>query len=140
MGSKEGGMTKKKDIWLLLGALLLAGILLLVSRLTISGRAAAGVVRIYVDGRLYREEALGAERDIQIEQEGGETNILRLTEDGFYMAYSTCHNQLCVQQGPVTADNYITRALGTRIICLPNKVSAELVLAGRTPPPDAPDI
>lgn len=133
-------MIKKKDGWLLLGALLLAGTLLLVSRLTLPGNAAAGVIRIYVDGQLYREETLGAERDIQIEQANGETNILHLTKDGFYMAYSTCHNQLCVQQGQVTVDNYSTRALGNRVICLPNRVTAELVVLGRTPAPDAPDI
>lgn len=133
-------MTRKKDLLIILGALLLAGTLLLISRLTLSDQAPAGVVRIYVDGQLYSEESLGTERDIEIDQAGGQKNILRLTKDGFYMAYSTCHNQLCVQQGPVTADNYFTRALGGRVICLPNKVTAELVFTDRTPPPGAPDI
>jgi len=131
---------KKKEILLLLGALLLALVLFSVSQMMNIGKEAAGLMRIYVDGELYREEKLGKEREIEITQETGEKNILHLTPDGFYMAYSTCHNQLCIQQGKVTLDNYYSRSLGTHVLCLPHRVDVELVLLDRTPVPDLPDI
>ena len=131
---------KKKEILLLLGALVLAAVLFSVSQLINVGKEAAGLVRIYVDGKLYQEEKLGLEREIEIIQETGEKNILHLTPDGFSMAYSTCHNQLCIQQGQVTLDNYYARSLGTHVLCLPHRVDVELVLLDRTPVPDLPDI
>ena len=42
--------------------------------------------------------------------------------------YSTCDNQLCVEQGTVNSQNWNTRSLGTHILCLPNRVDAELAL------------
>ena len=47
---------------------------------------------------------------------------------GAVMASSTCHNQLCVQMGEVTLDNWETRPNQQFIICLPNRVSVELVV------------
>ncbi|MBE5782172.1 MAG: hypothetical protein E7329_02520 [Clostridiales bacterium] len=131
---------KKKDLIILLGAVLLIGLVFLISHLAGFGTAPLGTVRIYVNGELYREERLGQSRDIEIEQATGEKNILHLTENGFYMAHSTCQNQLCVQQGQVTSDNYYLRAMGSRVICLPNRVEAELTLINQTPPPDMPDL
>ena len=131
---------KKKELFLILGALILAFALFSVAKLMDTGKAAAGVVRIYVDGKLHQEEKLGLEREIEITQKTGEKNILHLTPDGFYMAYSTCHNQLCIGQGQVTLDNYFNRSLGTHVLCLPNRVDVELVLLDRTPVPDLPDI
>lgn len=55
------------------------------------------------------------------------------------MESSTCHNQLCVQQGEVTRDNWSRRALGAHILCLPNRVDAELEVEAAASPVEAPD-
>lgn len=133
-------MSKRKDLLLLVCALALIGACYGVFRLTQGRSVSKGLVRITVDGALYAEAPLGVERDIEIAQPNGETNTLHVTAHGFFMAYSTCQNQLCVHQGAVTEENYTQRALGNRVICLPNRVLAELVLENVTPPPDAPDI
>ena len=91
------------------------------------------------NGRFYADEPLGRVRDVEIVQEDGKRNVIHLTENGFCMQYSTCDNQLCVQMGAVTVDNYYLRALQNRVLCLPNGVSLELVLTDRTPVPDLPD-
>ena len=64
-----------------------------------------------------------------ISQTNGEEkleNVIHLTRDGVYMESSTCENQDCVRQGPVTLDNKDTRVLANMIICLPHQVSIEL--------------
>ena len=129
---------KKKEILILLIALCLVCLVYFLS--TLAGGAPLGTVSIYVDGRLYAQEPLGRSRDITLEQPTGEKNVIHLMENGFYMAYSTCDNQSCIHQGQVTADNYYLRALGAQVICLPNRVHAELSLTDQTPPPDMPDL
>ena len=60
---------------------------------------------------------------------GGQNgNVIEISERGAVMASSTCHNQLCVQMGEVTLDNWETRPNQQFIICLPNRVSVELVV------------
>ena len=98
-----------------------------------------GSVRIYVDGRLYATARLGQAEPVVITQSNGETNTVAFTKDGFYMASSSCKNQLCVHQGTVTTGNYMLRAMGRQVICLPNRVVVELVVT-EPPPDDAPDI
>ena len=45
-----------------------------------------------------------------------------------------------MRQGAVTLENYAARALGTRVVCLPNQVVAELTLLNQTPDPALPDL
>lgn len=130
----------KKNIFLILGVVIIACILIIVSQTTLLGKAPNGLVRIYISGQLHSQEELLMERDVTISQPDGKTNILHLMENGFYMKESTCITQQCIQQGQVTVDNYDKRALGTRIICAHNEVQVELVLTDRTPSPDLPDI
>ena len=136
-------MFRKRDVLLGIGILLAAGILFLVTRIPVMGKVSGGMVRIRVNGQLYAEEKLGQERDVVVTQANGAENVVHLTRNGFYMAHSTCKNQLCVQQGAVTEENYAQRVLGTYVICLPNWVEVELVLANdgsAAPDPNAPDI
>ena len=117
---------RKKDMIMILAVLLAACALLILSRQPLNGRA-TGRVNIYVDGALYATGLIGADTPIVVEQEDA-LNVIAFTEHGFYMQSSNCKNQQCVHQGEVTLDNYRSRALGTRIICLPNRVTAELVM------------
>ena len=65
---------------------------------------------------------------LRFTQEDGSVNVIEISERGAVMASSTCHNQLCVQMGEVTLDNWETRPNQQFIICLPNRVSVELVV------------
>lgn len=56
-------------------------------------------------------------------------NVLHLLPDGFYMESATCRNQNCVEQGPVPLKNREIRVMQNCVICLPNRVTAELYTA-----------
>ena len=130
---------KKKDLLIILCVLALAAAGLIYSRFS-AGGVATGVVNVYLDGKLYATGTLGQAAPIVVYGENGEENTIVLTQNGFYMAHSTCHNQLCLHQGEVTTDNYKTRALGTRVICLPNRVVVELVLGDEPADDSLPDV
>ena len=95
---------------------------------------------IILNNRVWGIEPLGEEREVTVDQGNGMVNVIHLLPDGFYMASSTCENQLCVSQGEVTVDNYQRRILGTSVLCLPNGLDLELVVPSHTPDPNAPDI
>ena len=85
-------------------------------------------VRVYRAGKLYATGHLGQAEEIVVRGDDGEENIVAFTENGVYMKSATCHNQLCIGQGEVTLDNVSTRFYRNEIICLPNRVTVELVL------------
>lgn len=120
-------MFKKKD-FLLIGILLVLALGLFLFRY-FSARDTHSLnrVRVTVDGRFYGEYPLDKPQDISILQQDGSENILRITGNSFYMLRANCHNQLCIGQGEVTGENYPLRSLGTHILCLPNRVDAELL-------------
>ena len=107
---------------------------------TAKGPEAEAYLYIIVNGRISGIYAVGEEGDVTVDQGNGKVNVIHMTENGFYMASSTCDNQLCVQQGEVTVDNYRHRILGASVLCLPNNVDLELVVPSHTPDPNAPDI
>lgn len=95
---------------------------------------------IILNNRVWGIEPLGEEREITVDQGDGVVNVIHLLPDGFYMASSTCDNQLCVSEGTVTVDNYQRRILGASVLCLPHHLDLELVVPSHTPDPNAPDI
>ena len=119
---------KKRDLLLVIAVVLAAAAMLLVTKVANRGKTASGTINVYVDGAFYTSAPLVNGKTLVIEQPDGSKNVLRMTENGFFMEYSTCHNQLCVDQGTVDANNWNMRSLGTHIICLPNRVDAELAL------------
>lgn len=74
------------------------------------------------------EVPLGETQIITIEQGNGIVNKIGVEGDGVYMYSSTCANQDCVEQGKVALYNYKSLVLTNWIICLPNRVSVELVV------------
>lgn len=133
---------KKRDLLLILTVVVIAALLLVGTMLLGSGREATGQMNVYVNGTLRHTVDLVAGRDFEVRQEDGSVNVIRMTENGFYMLSSTCHNQLCIDQGEANAKNWNLRSLGTHVICLPNRVDVELVLSGDKTviDPDAPDV
>ena len=91
-------------------------------------QAATREVLVYRNGELYATGHLGQKDDIIVRGENGEENTVSFTEDSVYMKHSTCHNQLCIDQGAVSLSNVSTRFYRNQIICLPNRVTVELVL------------
>lgn len=96
-------------------------------------------VRIYRAGKLYATGHLGQGEEIVVRGEDGEENVVAFTENGVYMKSATCHNQLCIGQGEVTLENVSTRFYRNEIICLPNRVTVELVLTDEEAA-DIPDV
>jgi hypothetical protein len=132
-------MFKRKDFLIIAAALAVAAGIYGYTAWQNAKGSPDGNVRIFVDGALYATAHLGQAEPVVITQANGETNTVAFTKDGFYMASASCKNQLCVQQGTVTTQNYTLRAMGKQIICLPNRVVVELVVT-QAAPADAPDI
>ncbi len=130
-------MIRRRDLLIIALVLTLALAAFLINALLTSGKTADGAVEIYVDGKLYATGRVGQKDDIVIKR-GDMENVVSFTKDGVHMLSSTCQNQLCVGQGEITLHNYSTRAMGTRIICLPNAVEIRLTLSETDA--DLPDI
>ncbi len=130
-------MIRRRDIVVIGIALALALCAFLARYLITLDKTADGAVEIYVEGKLYATARVGQKEDVVVERDGMR-NVISFTENGVLMRSSTCRNQLCVGQGEVTTENYASRAMGTRIICLPNAVEIRLTLS--SPDADAPDI
>ena len=140
-------MVRKKDLLIVLGVLLVAAAFIGASFLfgernaSLMQTGAEQVVRIYVGSDLYATVPLGEPQEIRVEQENGCVNVVAVTEDGAYMKSSSCDNQLCVQQGMVTLENWQLRMLGRQIICLPNQVVVEIASQTQSVPQgDQPDV
>ena len=76
---------------------------------------------VYVFGELVHSVLLGAGHDdILIENTNERSNLIRITENGVFIAEASCRNQNCVQSGKHFRPGQI-------IACLPNRVMIRLV-------------
>ena len=123
---RERERMKKKDLVLIAGVLVTA-LLLFFLQSGNRSEAEGALILIEVDRHEYARVALGSPQTVTIDQEDGKQNIIEVLADGAYMRFSTCENQLCVHQGQVTVDNYEFRPTQGFIICLPNRVTVELI-------------
>ncbi len=116
--------------WLVLAVTGAAAVLLLAAAILMRPMPAVGedMVIISVDGREYARVPLSQPRTVTIDQGDGRVNVVRISDHGAVMHSSTCDNQLCVQMGEVTVDNWEFRPNQQFIICLPNRVSIELAV------------
>lgn len=118
---------KRRDLIILAVVLAASLALYLLRPQAITDQGATVYLRITVDGQTRELVALTEEREIRIDQEDGDYNIVEIFPGGFRMAESNCFNQDCIRQGDVTADNIANRVLANEIICLPHKVVLSLV-------------
>lgn len=122
-------MDKRNYAIIALLLVLAAGLLTAVLLMRPSGgESATGEIIVTVDGAEYARIPLGERQTLTVAQPDGSVNVIEITPNGAVMASSSCHNQLCVQMGEVTLENWETRANQQYIICLPNRVSVELVV------------
>ena len=121
-------MTRRQRSALLM--FMAAAVLLLAAAILMRPMPAVGedMVIISVDGREYARVPLSQPRTVTIDQGDGRVNVVRISDHGAVMHSSTCDNQLCVQMGEVTVDNWEFRPNQQFIICLPNRVSIELAV------------
>lgn len=116
---------KKRDYIFLIAMLLLGAILWFVFRP--AGADEQAMVRITVDGQVYGEYPLDENQEIPIY----DTNICVIENGTVYMKSADCPDQICVKTKPI-------HSRAASIICLPNKVSVEIVGGSKeTEEPDA---
>ena len=119
-----------KKNFLVIGIIvLLAGVLLAVTLLNRPMTAVnEDMVIITIDGKEYARVPLSQPQTVTVSQENGCVNVVEVSDHGALMLSSTCDNQLCVNMGEVTVDNWEFRPNQQFIICLPNRVSIELAV------------
>ena len=119
----------KKNYLVIGGILLIAAVMLM---LTLLNRPMTVVdedmVIISVDGKEYARVPLSKPQTVTVAQKDGSVNVVEVSDHGAVMLSSTCDNQLCVEMGEVTVDNWEYRPNQQFIICLPNRVGVELAV------------
>lgn len=113
----------KKDIIVIAAALILCVAAALIFRAPAGG----SIVRVRVDGEVYCEAPLNEDKTIVVEQQNGARNEICISNGSVYMHSASCPNKECVEQGEMSEQNAASRALGNWIICLPNRVTVELI-------------
>jgi hypothetical protein len=108
----------KRNDFILAGLVLLIAIIALFYINITKKNGDKAIIR--VDGKIYKEVALN--KDITIRIPGAEegTNLLVIKDGIVDMTDASCPDKLCVHHKPI-------RYNGESIICLPNKVSVEIV-------------
>ena len=86
------------------------------------------MVIITIGGKEYARVPLSKPQTVTVKQDNGCVNVVEVSDHGAVMLSSTCDNQLCVQMGEVTVDNWEFRPNQQFIICLPNRVGVELAV------------
>jgi hypothetical protein len=111
---------KKTDIGLIVIAVLFAiGLIIINTRQLVGQNSQEYDVVIRVDGALYASYPLDESQTIRIETERGFNEIV--IQDGeVVMTDADCNDQICVHTKAITGS-------GQSIICLPNRVSVEVV-------------
>lgn len=87
-------------------------------------RGSAGArVEVSVDGSLYGTYPLGRDREIPIEIDGVTKNVLAIRGGEAEMTKADCPDKLCVRHKAISKS-------GESIVCLPNRVVAEVTGSG----------
>lgn len=105
---------KKKDLWLIILVILIAGAFYLFHEIT--GKADAGRVTVKVDGKVTGSYSLDKNQKIEI---NNGSNTLLIKDGKASMLEADCPDKLCVHQRAISKYH-------ESIICLPNKVVAEV--------------
>ena len=101
----------------LIAALLLVG-LAVIAFLTFNRQDGRQVV-IRVDGQTIARLSLAQDAQYPVEIEGTVTNVLVVHDGAVRMEEADCPDHLCIHRGAI-------RYVGDSIICLPNRVVAEI--------------
>ena len=106
---------KRGDLYLILGCLLAA---LACCSLWLLLRQDGGTVIVEQNGRETGRYALGEDRTVRIEGEGG-YNLLVIEGGEVYLSEADCPTQLCVKMGRI-------RYGGESLVCLPHRLAVRI--------------
>ncbi len=110
-------MPTRRSLYLIAAILLTAAILYAAGLLT--NRRAAAYVTVSVDGEEIARFDLNENTEYLIPGYAGGTNRLIVRDGQAWIEEASCPDKLCVHQGRI-------RRAGEMIICLPNRVVAEV--------------
>ena len=108
---------KKKDLVIILAALLLALALYALSQMTLGGEAAQVVVT--VGGEEVLRRPLAVSDTYEIRQEDGDVNIICVENGAVFMQEANCRDGLCIRQGRM-------KNAAKTIVCLPHELVIRL--------------
>lgn len=120
---------KKKDIILIVCALLAAAALYLVSQVSLG--AQASVVVVTIDGEEVLRRPLAVEDSCEIRQDDGSVNVITIEDGAVFMSSANCRDGLCIRQGKM-------KNAAKTIVCLPHKLVVQL--EGDTPADENSDL
>ena len=98
----------KRDIWLITGLLVLAGIFYLV----------LNRIRITVNGKKFGTYSLDKNREIKVESETG-YNVVIIEDGKAYVRDADCPDKYCVKMGKISGNS-------ESLVCLPHKMIVEV--------------
>lgn len=94
------------------------------------GKEDGSFVKITIDGQLYGTYSLDKERDVEIVVQEKVSNVLRIRDGQAKMVSADCPDKLCMRQKAISLQR-------ETIVCLPNKVVAEVIGGSDTGTTDA---
>lgn len=106
-------MPKRRDLFVILGVLLIALLLFLAARFMGKGDATTVVAR--VKGQVVLRKSLLVDGRYSIPLPDGETNIIRVEKGTVWMEEANCRDGLCIHQGKM-------RNRAKSIVCLPHNL------------------
>lgn len=95
----------------------------------LSPKKSADYALVYIQNYVYAKLPLDEDKVLEVDQGSGVVNHVEVKDGAVHMLDSSCPDQKCVFQGEISPENYEDRILRNWVICLPNQVTIELVLA-----------
>ena len=114
---KEKSRFRKKDVIIILSLVIVSAISFVLIYLVLPKNGDR--VIITVEGEEYGTYPLSVDKEIEIKQKD-KTNIIVIENGEVYMKEADCPDKLCIKMGKKSKG-------GQNIICLPNKISAEVI-------------
>lgn len=107
---------KKKDLWLIVIALLIAALAMGIFVLT---KKEGSTVLITIDGKEYKRVSLERDQELTIDTQHGHNHLV--IKDGFVtMKAADCPDQICVEHAKIHFQN-------ETIVCLPHQLVVEVI-------------
>jgi hypothetical protein len=114
-------MFKKKDLFIIIPFLVIAGIL----ALWFSSKPSSGIAVVEKNGKEVYRFDLSKQKTTRIIDVGGSMNIKLLLEPGAISFYhSDCPDQICVRTGKLKKPGQVA-------VCLPGKVSVRVISSSK---------
>lgn len=109
---------KKRDLLLVVGILIIAGVFYIGNWFL--NRQPAALVEISIDGEVIESLDLTKDTEITVENGKGGTNHLIIQDGRTRISDASCPDKICIHQGEISRN-------GEMIVCLPNLMIAKIV-------------